>query len=121
MWNWARFFAVFDPALLEIEPHLRPYRDRIVLEITETAELAYPIAVRASVRTLRDAGFRIALDDLGAGYAGLNLLALLEPDFVKLDMQLVRSSTDDRRVVQTNPEFTYPAFSDKRLRKDAWA
>jgi EAL domain-containing protein (putative c-di-GMP-specific phosphodiesterase class I) len=39
---------------------------------------------------LRELGFRIALDDLGAGYAGLTSFALLEPEFVKLDMSLVR-------------------------------
>jgi EAL domain-containing protein (putative c-di-GMP-specific phosphodiesterase class I) len=35
-------------------------------------------------------GFRIAIDDLGAGYAGLTSFATLEPEFVKLDMSLVR-------------------------------
>ncbi len=38
----------------------------------------------------RRAGFRVALDDLGAGYSSLNLLSLLRPDFVKLDMLLIR-------------------------------
>jgi len=35
-------------------------------------------------------GFQIALDDLGSGYAGLTSFTLLEPEFVKLDMSLVR-------------------------------
>ena len=39
---------------------------------------------------LRNRGFRIAIDDLGAGYAGLSSFALLEPEFVKLDMTLIR-------------------------------
>jgi EAL domain-containing protein (putative c-di-GMP-specific phosphodiesterase class I) len=39
---------------------------------------------------LRKLGFRIAIDDLGAGYSGLTSFALLEPDVVKLDMALVR-------------------------------
>jgi EAL domain-containing protein (putative c-di-GMP-specific phosphodiesterase class I) len=34
--------------------------------------------------------FRVAIDDLGAGYAGLTSFATLDPDFVKLDMSLVR-------------------------------
>lgn len=38
----------------------------------------------------RSHGFRIALDDLGSGYASLNMLARLQPDFVKIDMELVR-------------------------------
>jgi EAL domain-containing protein (putative c-di-GMP-specific phosphodiesterase class I) len=39
----------------------------------------------------RAKGLRVAIDDFGAGYAGLNLLADFQPDAVKLDMQLVRS------------------------------
>jgi EAL domain-containing protein (putative c-di-GMP-specific phosphodiesterase class I) len=42
------------------------------------------------MRRLRNLGFRIAVDDLGAGYAGLSSFSQLEPDFVKLDMSLVR-------------------------------
>jgi EAL domain-containing protein (putative c-di-GMP-specific phosphodiesterase class I) len=63
---------------------------RIVLEITERASLHGMADVPARVARLRDRGFRIAVDDLGAGYAGLVSFALLEPDIVKLDMELVR-------------------------------
>ncbi len=41
-------------------------------------------------------GFRTAIDDFGAGYAGLNLLAAFQPDLVKLDMALVRGIDADR-------------------------
>ena len=63
---------------------------RVVLEITERASLEGLDAVSSRVRQLRDMGFRIAIDDLGAGYAGLTSLARLEPEVVKLDMSLVR-------------------------------
>ena len=63
---------------------------RVVLEITERASLESVSDVRAKVARLREMGFRIAVDDLGAGYAGLTTFALLEPEFVKLDMSLVR-------------------------------
>jgi EAL domain-containing protein (putative c-di-GMP-specific phosphodiesterase class I) len=43
----------------------------------------------------RRAGFRIALDDVGAGYSSLNMLSLLRPDFVKLDMELIRGIDHD--------------------------
>jgi len=46
------------------------------------------------IRRLRTLGFRIAIDDLGAGYAGLSYFALLSPDVVKLDMSLVRNLND---------------------------
>jgi EAL domain-containing protein (putative c-di-GMP-specific phosphodiesterase class I) len=64
---------------------------RVVLEITERAALPDARDVRAAVARLREKGFRIAIDDLGAGYAGLATFATLEPEFVKLDMSLVRN------------------------------
>ena len=75
---------------LEAEAHLVPWASRIVLEVTETEAIRDYERARARIRSLREAGFRVALDDLGSGYSSLNLLAQLEPDFVKLDMQLVR-------------------------------
>jgi EAL domain-containing protein (putative c-di-GMP-specific phosphodiesterase class I)/phosphoribosylcarboxyaminoimidazole (NCAIR) mutase len=63
---------------------------RTVLEITERAALDEISDVRGKLVKLRAMGYRIALDDLGAGYAGLTSFALLEPEFVKLDMSLVR-------------------------------
>ena len=36
-------------------------------------------------------GFKTALDDFGAGYAGLNLLASFQPDIIKIDMELIRN------------------------------
>jgi EAL domain-containing protein (putative c-di-GMP-specific phosphodiesterase class I) len=62
----------------------------IVFEITERASLDRIGDVRARVRALRGMGFRIAIDDLGAGYAGLTSFAELKPDVAKLDMSLVR-------------------------------
>jgi EAL domain-containing protein (putative c-di-GMP-specific phosphodiesterase class I) len=64
--------------------------DRVVLEITERASLDGVDDARNKVARLRKMGFRIAVDDLGAGYAGLTSFATLEPEFVKLDMTLVR-------------------------------
>ena len=62
---------------------------RIVLEITERIGLD-SVAGPSRVAMLRRLGYRIAVDDLGAGYAALGALATLEPDIVKLDMSLVR-------------------------------
>jgi EAL domain-containing protein (putative c-di-GMP-specific phosphodiesterase class I)/CheY-like chemotaxis protein len=68
---------------------LAPLASRVVLEITERVGLD-PVAGPARVAELRKRGYRIAVDDLGAGYAALGALATLEPDIVKLDMSLVR-------------------------------
>lgn len=62
-----------------------------MLEITERAALDETGDIPGRIRRLRSLGFRIALDDLGAGYAGLSYFALLTPDVVKLDITLVRN------------------------------
>jgi EAL domain-containing protein (putative c-di-GMP-specific phosphodiesterase class I) len=79
-----------DPDLVAPESALASIAGSVVLEITERASLDNVENVRSRVRTLRELGFRIAIDDLGAGYAGLTSFALLEPDIVKLDMGLIR-------------------------------
>ncbi len=63
---------------------------RVVLEITERASLDGVGGLRQTVERLRERGFRIAVDDLGSGYASLSSFASLEPEFVKLDMSLIR-------------------------------
>ena len=62
-----------------------------MLEITERASLNEIKDIPSRVAQLRAMGFQIAIDDLGAGYAGLTSFALLEPEIVKLDMTLVRN------------------------------
>ncbi len=65
--------------------------DRIVLEITETQAISDHGRFTATVNQIRARGVRVAIDDFGAGYSGLNLLANFQPDMVKLDMELVRN------------------------------
>jgi diguanylate cyclase (GGDEF)-like protein len=79
-----------DELFLAAESELLPWARRIVLEVTETEAIDDAARVRERIHCLRTAGFRIALDDLGSAYSSLNLLAQLEPDYVKLDMELVR-------------------------------
>ncbi|HEY9898222.1 MAG TPA: EAL domain-containing protein [Pantanalinema sp.] len=65
-------------------------REHVVFELVEsdhTRDLAH---LKAIVSYWRDAGFSVALDDLGAGHSTLNLLHQLRPDYVKLDMALIR-------------------------------
>jgi diguanylate cyclase (GGDEF)-like protein len=87
-----------DPDLVSVEPHMAPWTKRVVLEVTDVASIADTQRLKVTLARLAAAGFRIALDDLGSGYSGLNSLAILEPDFVKLDMQLVRRINTDARV-----------------------
>lgn len=70
---------------------------RVVLEITERSSLHRVEDLRDRIRALRELGYRIALDDLGAGYAGLSSFSQLEPEIVKLDMSLVRGIDESPR------------------------
>lgn len=63
--------------------------DNIVLEMTERATTTYERSFKDIVDGFRAEGFKIALDDLGAGQAGLRLMVELEPDIVKLDRFLI--------------------------------
>lgn len=79
-----------DESLVDPDGLLVRSASRVVLEITERATLEGVKGVETRIAELREIGFRIAIDDLGAGYAGLSSFALLEPDVVKIDMTLVR-------------------------------
>lgn len=70
--------------------------DRIVFEFTEAEKIADFGHLQAIVADYRQRGFTVAMDDFGAGYAGLNLLADLQPDLVKIDMGLVRDVDQDK-------------------------
>jgi EAL domain-containing protein (putative c-di-GMP-specific phosphodiesterase class I) len=92
-----------DPQFLGDDCPLHAHASRVVLEVTERAPLQSVDHLAARVHRLRLRGYRIALDDLGAGYAGLSSFTLLEPDIAKLDMSLVRgidSSSSRRRIVR---------------------
>jgi EAL domain-containing protein (putative c-di-GMP-specific phosphodiesterase class I) len=79
-----------DDSLYAVSSPLSAVAKRVVLEITERAPLEKIKDVNSRVATLRAMGYRIAVDDLGAGYAGLTSFAQLEPEVVKVDMSLIR-------------------------------
>ncbi len=81
---------LLDPSLYLATAPLTQYAERVVLEVTERASLSQIDSLLPRISMLRVLGFRLAVDDLGAGYAGLSSFAELEPEFVKLDMSLVR-------------------------------
>jgi EAL domain-containing protein (putative c-di-GMP-specific phosphodiesterase class I) len=79
-----------DDSLFAAAAPLSRHASRVVLEITERAPIERIRDVGARVGQLRSLGYRIAVDDLGAGYAGLASFAHLEPEVVKVDMSLIR-------------------------------
>jgi EAL domain-containing protein (putative c-di-GMP-specific phosphodiesterase class I) len=62
----------------------------LVFEFTENERMPDPAHVQNIVEAYRRLGFLTALDDFGAGYAGLGLLCRLQPDLIKIDMELLR-------------------------------
>lgn len=77
--------------LLDTAEQAKIPADRLVLEITESEAIDDHARFGRIIDEYRGAGIKIAIDDVGAGYAGLNLLADFQPDMIKLDMSLVRS------------------------------
>lgn len=65
-------------------------QSQLMFEFTEDEPMRDVSHVRRIVEAYREFGFTTAIDDFGAGYAGLTLLANLNPDLIKLDMALIR-------------------------------
>ena len=79
-----------DDELLSVSAPLSQIADRVVLEITESEPLTVVRNLQTRLKRLRMLGYRIAVDDLGEGHAGLNAFVQLQPDIVKLDRCLIR-------------------------------
>lgn len=100
--------AVYSPAAC-IQLTLQTARqtgfptDRLIFEFTENEEMTDTDHVKNIVDSYRKMGFATAIDDFGAGHAGLGLLATFQTDFIKLDMDLIRdidSSMPRRMIVE---------------------
>jgi EAL domain-containing protein (putative c-di-GMP-specific phosphodiesterase class I)/AmiR/NasT family two-component response regulator len=87
----------FDALLARVPGH------RIVLELTEHSKISDYHGLRLYLDRFRARGFRIAVDDAGAGYAGLQHILSLQPDIIKLDIALTRNVDTDpaRRALST--------------------
>jgi EAL domain-containing protein (putative c-di-GMP-specific phosphodiesterase class I) len=64
---------------------------RLIFEVTENEQVIDPHHLQSIATEYRRQGFKVAIDDFGASYSGLNLLADLRTDYIKLDMQLTRN------------------------------
>ena len=88
--------SIYDPAFclkttIKAIEEANISADRIVFEVVESDAVDDPAHLFNIVRFYREQGFRIAVDDFGAGYSSINLLTQLQPDFVKFDRELVRA------------------------------
>lgn len=86
---------LLDDQLFSPSEPLTKVARQVVLEMTERSSLEAIPDARGRVAALKDLGYRIALDDMGAGYAGLTSFAMLRPNFVKIDLGLVRDVDAD--------------------------
>jgi EAL domain-containing protein (putative c-di-GMP-specific phosphodiesterase class I) len=88
--------AVYSPVAC-IQLTLKTARDcgfpasRLIFEVTENEQVLDPSHLASIVTEYQRQGFHVALDDFGASYSGLNLLADLPANIIKLDMQLTRN------------------------------
>jgi diguanylate cyclase (GGDEF)-like protein len=92
-----------------VQAGIRP--QKIVIEITEQHEILNFGSFASAIRRTREKGFLIAIDDVGAGYAGLRAIAELRPDFIKADMSLVQGIHKDRAKYALME--TFVTFSEK--------
>jgi EAL domain-containing protein (putative c-di-GMP-specific phosphodiesterase class I) len=101
-----RLFLNVNPLSL-MEPTFRPGEtvrllqevglspQRVVIEITEQQPLSDYTVLKTAVAHYNEAGFAIAIDDLGAGYAGLRLWSELRPKYVKIDHHFIQNISSD--------------------------
>lgn len=69
---------------------------QLIFEITEGENIEDKAHLTSIIQEYKRQGFKTAIDDFGAGYSGLNLLAEFQPDLIKLDLALVRNIHQDR-------------------------
>jgi EAL domain-containing protein (putative c-di-GMP-specific phosphodiesterase class I) len=104
-----------DPALYFPTAPLTRLAEHVVLELTDRESLEHVTDVRDRIERLRALGYRIALDDVGAGQAGLDTFSRLEPEFVKVDTSIIRAEgveTEEERgsLLETGCDFMQGYF-----------
>jgi EAL domain-containing protein (putative c-di-GMP-specific phosphodiesterase class I) len=98
---------LLDDSLYHSQAPLAGLSTRVVLEITERASLDRIPDLVPRLEKLRELGYSLAVDDLGAGYAGLTAFAQIQPQVAKIDMSLVRGVDTDhtkQRLIQAMTE-----------------
>ncbi len=96
-------FVNLEPSFLEQDLYQRLAlfqhedldRQNLVLEITERIAITDYEIVAKSLEAIRKLGFRIAVDDVGSGYASLQSIAYLKPDFIKISEKMVQGISKD--------------------------
>lgn len=85
--------TAISPELTGLLERIPP--DRLVLELTEHNRVNDYAGLLDGLAALRSRGFRVAVDDAGAGYAGLHHVLRLNPELLKLDIHLIQAIDQD--------------------------
>ncbi len=102
----AKLFVNVDPNVIHdrkfhsgmTSKYLKKYNmepDDIVFEITERNSVENTKTFIKSIQHYKKQNYRIAIDDFGSGFAGPNLICLLKPDIIKIDMEIIRDIDKD--------------------------
>ena len=101
--------------------------DRFVFEVVESDEILDVPGLMRVLDFCRDIGCQVALDDLGAGYSSLKLLSEIKPDFVKLEMDLIRNVERDvfksrvaSKIIELARELSVPTIVEGVETVDQW-
>lgn len=102
----ARLFLNVNPNVLQDDEHphgttlklsqqmgIDP--QRIVIELSERYPIQQPELLKEAVQHYQQLGFKVAIDDLGAGYSGLKLWSEIKPDYVKIDRYFISKLQED--------------------------
>lgn len=108
--------TINDPAFtggetLRIIQKLGIKPENVVFEITERHQIKDFISFNKTLTYYRDQGFLVAVDDVGCGFSSLQSIAEIRPDYIKIDMALVRGIHKDR--VKTALMETFVTFAEK--------
>lgn len=85
-----------DGAMRELLQSLAIVPSRVVIELTENQRIHDVPDLQGLLAQYRSQGFRIAIDDLGEGFANLRMWSEVRPDFVKIDRHFIHGIADDR-------------------------
>lgn len=88
--------AIYDPefclrSTLAVMAEVGISPEQIVFEVVETEEIKDLNHLKNILEFYKRQGFNIALDDLGSGYSSLNTLAMISPDYIKVDLEIIRN------------------------------
>jgi EAL domain-containing protein (putative c-di-GMP-specific phosphodiesterase class I) len=108
--------SMYDPdfqgtALIRMLEGLGLSPDRIVLEVSEQYAIQNKTQLVEALQNFTQMGFQVAVDDVGAGYSGLEKVAHLNPHYLKFDMQLVRDI--DASYIRREMARALKIFADK--------